>query len=132
MLKYVYDIFGLKYELTLSTRPEKYIGTIELWDNAEAILKQCIDKVSTDYVVDHQSGAFYGPKVDVLVSDSLNRKHQLATIQLDFNLPLQFELKYADHNGNSTPIMIHRAIFGSIGRFMAILLEHTNGRLPFW
>lgn len=130
----VYKIFGLSYEATLSTRPEKYIGEQDVWDRAETILKKCLERhVQSDQItVDNGGGAFYGPKIDILVKDSLNRKHQCGTIQLDFQLPQRFDMRYADSVGYSQPVMIHRAIFGSLGRFMAILLEHTDGHLPFF
>ncbi|AYV75605.1 MAG: THS1-like protein [Terrestrivirus sp.] len=136
MLKQVYELFGLKYEMVLSTRPEKYIGTLELWEKSEQILKKCILENTDTLNIDEGGGAFYGNKIDILVEDSRKRKHQLGTIQLDFNLPERFGLKYKTASDDSdksfeTPVMIHKAIFGSLERFIAILLEHTNGNLPF-
>lgn len=135
MMKLVYDTFKLKYEFTLSTRPDIYIGDIEFWNEAESILKKCLSEETLYFSIDEGSGAFYGPKIDVLIYDSVGRKHQLGTIQLDFNLPIRFNLKYTTESQDdkyATPIMIHRALFGSLERFIAILLEHTQGALPFW
>jgi threonyl-tRNA synthetase len=135
MMKFVYSTFKLEYEFTISTRPEQHIGSIELWDLAESILKDCLKSEGKPFNIDEGSGAFYGPKIDVIVCDSVGRKHQLGTIQLDFNLPARFELKYTTESLEeryATPIMIHRAIFGSLERFIAILLEHTQGHLPLW
>lgn len=131
-LKKVYEHFGLEIDAELSTRPENYIGNIEIWNKAEEILKNKI-QVFPNWKIDEGSGAFYGPKIDIKVKDSLNRYHQCATIQLDFNLPERFDLTYlTSDNQYKRPVMIHRAILGSVERFMAILLEHTNGNLPFW
>ena len=131
-LETVYNHFNFKFEVELSTRPDKYIGNLDNWNKAEQILESKIKKISK-WKINKGDGAFYGPKIDVKIKDSLKRKHQCGTIQLDFNLPERFQLKYSnDNEGLDTPVLIHRAIFGSIERFMAILLEHTNGRLPFW
>jgi threonyl-tRNA synthetase len=131
-LKTVYDHFGLSVEAELSTRPDKYIGDLSDWDRAEAILEEQI-KVFSNWKIDPGAGAFYGPKIDLRIKDSLGRDHQCGTVQLDFNLPKRFELTYVnEHDQPTNLVMIHRAIFGSIERFMAILLEHTNGHLPFW
>lgn len=131
-LQKVYSHFGLEIDAELSTRPENYIGNLDVWNKAEEILKNKI-KVFPNWKIDECSGAFYGPKIDIKVKDSLNRYHQCATVQLDFNLPERFDLKYATNDDNyERPVMIHRAILGSVERFFAILLEHTNGRLPFW
>ena len=136
MLKHVYGLFELKYEMVLSTRPEKFIGDLELWEKSEQILKKCILENTDTLTIDEGGGAFYGNKIDILVEDSRKRKHQLGTIQLDFNLPKRFDLKYKTAYDEpekmyETPVMIHKAIFGSLERFIAILLEHTNGDLPF-
>jgi len=135
-MKYVYDIFGWNFTLELSTRPEeKYIGDLETWDNAEKSLAQCLNEFVGEggWKINPGDGAFYGPKIDVHVYDALKREHQLATIQLDFNLPKNFDLKFTQDDGNDgRPVMIHRAILGSIERFMAILIENTAGKWPFW
>lgn len=131
-LQQVYQHFNFQFEVELSTRPEKYIGNLDNWNRAEEILEKKI-KMIPKWKINKGDGAFYGPKIDVKIQDSLKRKHQCGTIQLDFNLPERFQLKYSnDKEGLDTPVLIHRAIFGSIERFMAILLEHTNGKLPFW
>ena len=130
-LNTVYIKFGFKFGVELSTRPEKYIGELENWDKAESILKQKIQRFK-GWVINEGDGAFYGPKIDVKIKDSLKREHQCGTLQLDFNLPDRFDLKYNGEDGKERPVLIHRAIFGSFERFIAILLEHTNGNLPFW
>ncbi len=128
----VYSLFDFDFEVELSTRPEKYIGDIENWNKAESVLENNI-KTFSKWKVNPGDGAFYGPKIDVKIRDSLNREHQCGTVQLDFNLPERFDLKYVSENeGYERPVLIHRAIFGSFERFFAILLEHTNGRLPYW
>lgn len=132
MLDSVYKLFDFKYELSLSTRPEKFIGNVKTWDYAEDILKKVLTKHG-EFAIKPYDGAFYGPKIDVMVSDSFGRKHQLGTIQLDFNLPERFNISYKGWDGRDYhPLMIHRAVFGSLERFMGILLEHTQGRLPLW
>eukprot|EP01123_Difflugia_compressa_P012235 TRINITY_DN5160_c0_g1_i1.p1 TRINITY_DN5160_c0_g1~~TRINITY_DN5160_c0_g1_i1.p1 ORF type:complete len:810 (+),score=163.09 TRINITY_DN5160_c0_g1_i1:45-2474(+) len=135
-LKYVYDIFGWHFTLELSTRPEKkYIGEIETWNHAEAQLAECLNEFVGEggWKINKGDGAFYGPKIDIHVFDALKREHQCATIQLDFNLPKNFDLKYIQENDTEArPVMIHRAIFGSLERFMAILIENTAGKWPFW
>jgi threonyl-tRNA synthetase len=130
----VYNIFGLSdYKLTLSTRPDSFIGTVDVWDRAEASLKDALDKSGKEWTVNEGDGAFYGPKIDILVKDNLGKQHQTATIQLDFQLPENFELKYVTSSQTcERPVMIHRAIFGSIERFMAILIDHYQGKWPFW
>ncbi len=132
-LKDVYDIFGFKFNISLSTRPENYIGTIELWNVAEEQLKDSLNNEGFNWNIKEGDGAFYGPKIDIEIKDNHDKLHQCATIQLDFNLPDRFKLKYINNQGNEEqPVMIHRAIFGSVERFFAILLEHYNGKLPFW
>ncbi|SOV15732.1 threonine--tRNA ligase [Plasmodium sp. gorilla clade G2] len=193
-LFYVYNLFGFKYELFLSTRPKKFIGQISTWNLAEQHLKDALDAANIKWKINEGDGAFYGPKIDILVKDSLNRTHQCGTIQLDFQLPVRFNLQYKnkeyvnyneenekkenekkennnndninndekkefkdgendnEHNNKShnnslnhntneegllkkgfeRPIIIHRAILGSVERFVAILIEHTAGKLPFW
>src|SRR3989338_1299244 len=131
MMKYVYNLFGFEYDIAISTRPDNFIGDIDLWNEAEEILKNNASLLG-EYHLKEGDGAFYGPKIDVMVKDSLGRKHQLGTIQLDFVLPQRFSLQYQGKSQMETPVMIHRAIFGSLERFIAILLEHTSGRLPLW
>jgi threonyl-tRNA synthetase len=117
----------------LSTRPEKRIGSDEIWDMAEGILEKVLKKSKMAFKINKGDGAFYGPKIDFHVKDSLGRTWQLSTIQLDFALPERFELEYTDSDGKmKRPIMLHRVIYGAIERFLGILLEHTNGRLPTW
>lgn len=130
----VYRIFDLPYEIELSTRPEeKYIGFVEIWDYAEKSLKEACEKSGHKIKINPGDGAFYGPKLDFHVTDSLGRVWQCGTIQLDFNLPERFELEYIDHNGNKErPVMLHRVIFGSIERFIGILIEHYKGAFPTW
>lgn len=129
----IYEKFGFKFEIGLSTRPDNYIGDINLWNEAEQQLKEILDESKIEYYVKEKDGAFYGCKIDIQLTDSLGRKHQCATIQLDFNLPNEFKLEYVDENGKfEQPVMIHRAIYGSFERFMAILCEHYQGKFPFW
>ncbi|KAJ2372821.1 hypothetical protein IW150_003922 [Coemansia sp. RSA 2607] len=130
----MYSMFGFaSYELVLSTRPQNYIGQISEWDEAEAALKEALDAASIPWTVNEGDGAFYGPKIDVRVQDALGRKHQTATIQLDFQLPQRFDLKYTGADGQQhRPVMIHRAVLGSMERMLAILIEHWGGRWPFW
>ena len=134
MVQEVYDTFGFEdIEVKLSTRPDKYIGDPELWDKAEKILADTLTAAGTKFEVDPGEGAFYGPKIDYFFRDSLRRKWQLTTIQLDFSLPKRFGLKYIDRNSEEQqPVMIHRAILGSLERFMGVYLEHTGGDLPLW
>lgn len=126
-------MFDMGFDVELSTRPEKYVGKIENWDLAEAGLKEAMDKRSMKYEVNEGDGAFYGPKIDFKVKDALGRTWQCATIQLDFNLPERFEIKYQDADGQlKTPVMLHRVIFGSMERFHGILIEHYAGAFPTW
>jgi threonyl-tRNA synthetase len=132
--KYIYkDVFDFSYHVELSTRPENSIGTKEQWDLAESILKKALDKNKFEYRINEGDGAFYGPKIDFHIKDVLGRTWQLATIQADFNLPQRFGLKYegSDNKGH-TPVMLHRALLGSLERFIAILLEHFEGKFPLW
>jgi threonyl-tRNA synthetase len=133
LVRRVYDDFGLSYTAKLSTRPEKFMGEIATWDHAEAALKQALQRAGQEYTINEGDGAFYGPKIDYDITDALGRKWQCATIQLDYNAPERFDLKYigAD-NAEHRPVVIHRAIFGSIERFIAILLEHFAGAFPLW
>jgi threonyl-tRNA synthetase len=133
LVQRVYNDFGLVPEMKLSTRPAEFLGEIATWDHAESELKKALDAVGVPYGINPGDGAFYGPKIDFAVTDALGRKWQCATIQLDYQLPQQFELKYigAD-NAEHRPVVIHRAIFGSFERFIALLLEHYAGALPLW
>ena len=129
----IYKKFNLSYYVELSTRPEKRIGSDKIWDKAENTLKKVLKKKKINYKINEGDGAFYGPKIDFHVKDSLGRTWQCATIQLDFSMPERFELEYTDKNNNKKrPIMLHRVIYGALERFIGILLEHTNGRLPTW
>jgi threonyl-tRNA synthetase len=128
-----YSIFELKYRLRLGTRPEKFLGEQEVWDRAEAALKQILEKSGKEYFILDGDGAFYGPKIDILMKDALGREWQTGTIQLDFQLPHRFKLKYIDRSGKQkTPVVIHRVIYGSFERFIGILLEHYAGAFPVW
>ena len=134
-LTFVYGKFGFKFEIGLSTRPDKFIGEIGVWDKAEHELTEVLNASGLSWCLHEKDGAFYGPKIDIHLTDSLNRKHQCATIQLDFQLPSKerFDLKYIDENGlDQTPVIIHRAIYGSFERFIAILCEHYKGKWPLW
>ncbi|KAJ5226418.1 hypothetical protein N7468_007643 [Penicillium chermesinum] len=138
------NTFGLgPYRLVLSTRPESdYIGTLDMWDNAESQLREALDSTGQEWTLNEGDGAFYGPKIDIQQRDSAGKYHQLSTIQLDMNLPQRFGLEYQvaegeeDYNpetpGVATPILIHRAIFGSLERFLALLIEQHGGHWPFW
>jgi threonyl-tRNA synthetase len=134
MILKTYKLFGFDdVKIYLSTRPEKRVGGDELWDKAEASLKSVLDGLKLNYQINSGDGAFYGPKIDFNVRDALKRYHQLSTIQLDFNMPERFSLGYIDKdNTEKRPVMIHRAVLGSIERFFGILIEHTAGALPFW
>lgn len=128
-----YSMFGLDYHFELSTRPEEFMGEAEVWDAAEAALEAAIDASGRDYKINEGDGAFYGPKIDIYLRDALGRTWQCATIQLDFQLPRAFELTYtASDNSERTPVVIHRAIAGSLERFYAVLLEHFAGAFPTW
>jgi threonyl-tRNA synthetase len=152
-VRMVYTALGLgSYRLALSTRPkDHYIGTAEEWDNAESALKQALDTSGQEWTINEGDGAFYGPKIDIILKDSDGKEHQTATIQLDFQLPKRFELEYQapapeleskgqttddaellSKQGPVTPVLIHRAILGSVERMMALLIEHYNGHYPFW
>ncbi|XP_042415850.1 threonine--tRNA ligase, mitochondrial 1-like [Zingiber officinale] len=133
-ISHTYGIFGFTFELELSTRPEKYLGEIEIWDKAEAALGEALNEFGRPWQINEGDGAFYGPKIDIGVFDALKRKFQCATLQLDFQLPLRFKLSYSaeDEAKLERPVMIHRAILGSVERMLAILLEHYKGKWPFW
>ena len=130
----MYKIFGLTYDIELSTRPEeKYIGSIEIWNKSEAILEKACHEAGHDCKINPGDGAFYGPKLDFHIKDSLGRVWQCGTIQLDMNLPERFDLTYVDKDGSKKrPIMLHRVIYGSIERFIGILIEHYAGAFPTW
>lgn len=126
-------IFNMKFEVELSTRPDNYIGKIENWDRAEKGLKEAMDRRGMKYDINEGDGAFYGPKIDFKIKDAIGRTWQCATIQLDFNLPERFDIKYQDKDGQlKTPLMLHRVIFGSMERFHGILIEHYAGAFPTW
>jgi len=132
-LSYVYKKFNFQFEVCLSTRPDQFIGEIEVWDKAEKELSEVLNDSGFKWLVKEKDGAFYGPKIDIHLTDSIGRKHQCGTIQLDFQLPQRFDLKYVDEHGEiKTPVIIHRAIYGSFERFIAILIEHFNGKWPLW
>jgi threonyl-tRNA synthetase len=133
LVQRVYGDLALEYTVKLSTRPEEFMGEIATWDHAEASLRQALEAAGQPYTVNEGDGAFYGPKIDFDVTDAIGRKWQCATIQLDYNLPQRFDLKYigAD-NAEHRPVVIHRAIFGSLERFIAILIEHYAGAFPLW
>ena len=126
-------IFNMKFEVELSTRPESFVGEIENWDKAEAGLKEAMERRGMTYEINEGDGAFYGPKIDFKIKDAIGRTWQCATIQLDFNLPARFDIKYQDKDGQlKTPLMLHRVIFGSMERFHGILIEHYAGAFPTW
>jgi threonyl-tRNA synthetase len=129
----VYGDFGLTVQMKLSTRPEQFLGEVATWDHAESELKLALDAVGLPYHINAGDGAFYGPKIDFDVLDAIGRKWQCATIQLDYQLPQRFDLKYigAD-NAEHRPVVIHRAIFGSFERFIALLIENYAGAFPLW
>lgn len=128
-----YTLFGFSPSYNLSTRPEKAMGDIELWDRAETSLKQALELNGINYRIKEGEGAFYGPKIDIQIKDAIGRSWQTATIQLDFQMPERFELEYIDENDErKRPVMIHRAIFGSFERFIGILTEHFAGYFPTW
>lgn len=128
-----YKEFGFSYKVELSTRPEDFMGSVEAWNQAEEALESVLKSKQVDYQVNEGDGAFYGPKIDFHILDSLGRSWQCGTVQLDFQMPEKFNCQYVDENNQlRQPIMIHRAIYGSIERFMAILLEHFQGSFPLW
>jgi threonyl-tRNA synthetase len=129
----LYKKFGFSYNIELSTRPEKRIGADKMWDLAENTLKKVLEKRKVKFKINEGDGAFYGPKIDFHLNDSLGRTWQCGTIQLDFSMPERFEIEYTtENNEKKRPVMIHNTIYGSLERFIGILLEHTNGRLPTW
>jgi threonyl-tRNA synthetase len=133
MIKKYFSAFGIKPVFFLSTRPDEFMGEIKTWDKAETNLKNALKKEKARYELKEKDGAFYGPKIDLDIEDSLGRKWQLATLQLDFQLPQRFHLEYADKDGkNKIPVIVHAAIFGSLERFIGILTEHLAGNFPLW
>nr|WP_286313366.1 threonine--tRNA ligase [Mammaliicoccus lentus] len=129
----VYTVFGFDYSIELSTRPDDFMGDIKLWDFAETSLENVLNYNNLKYTINEKDGAFYGPKIDIHIYDALGRSHQCGTIQLDFQMPEKFDLNYInEYNEKERPVVIHRAIYGSIDRFLGILLEHFGGNLPLW
>jgi threonyl-tRNA synthetase len=130
---FIYDQFGFKPRLELSTRPEKRVGTEEMWDKAEAVLKEALDNRGLQYELNEGDGAFYGPKIDLHMTDAIGRSWQLGTVQLDYVMPERFELTYTGaDNAEHRPVMIHRALMGSFERFIGMLVEHYAGEFPVW
>jgi threonyl-tRNA synthetase len=133
LVQHVYSDFGLEFSAKLSTRPDEYLGEIATWDHAEGSLKRALDGAAQPYTVNEKDGAFYGPKIDFDITDAIGRKWQCATIQLDYQMPERFDLKYVGaDNAVHRPVVIHRAIFGSFERFIALLIEHYAGAFPLW
>ncbi|MGO3751397.1 MAG: threonine--tRNA ligase [Peptoniphilaceae bacterium] len=133
LAEYLYSTFGFKYTVELSTRPEDFMGDIETWNKAEEALKIALEKKDLSYKINEGDGAFYGPKIDFHLEDAIGRTWQCGTIQLDFQMPENFDLTYINENGEKArPVMLHRALFGSIERFMGILIEHFAGKFPLW
>jgi len=133
LVQRVYGDFGLAYEAKLSTRPAEFLGEVATWDNAEAGLKKALDAAGQAYTINDGDGAFYGPKIDFDITDAIGRKWQCATVQLDYQMPQRFGLKYVGaDNAEHCPVVIHRAIFGSFERFIALLIEHYAGAFPLW
>ena len=126
--------FGFSdYQISLSTRPEKYVGDLDMWEHATASLENALDERGLPHDVDEGGGAFYGPKIDIKIKDALGRDWQCTTVQFDFNLPERFDLTFQDNEGNrSRPYMVHRAILGSLERFFGVLIEHYAGAFPLW
>lgn len=130
---YLYSTFGFKYSIELSTRPDDYMGELDAWNLAEKSLKEALEEKNLPYTINEGDGAFYGPKIDFHLEDAIGRTWQCGTIQLDFQLPENFDLTYVDENGErQRPVMLHRALLGSVERFMGILIEHFAGKFPLW
>jgi threonyl-tRNA synthetase len=130
---YIYDQFGFEPRLELSTRPEKRVGSDEMWDKAEAALQEALENQGLEYDLNEGDGAFYGPKIDLHMTDAIGRSWQLGTVQCDYYMPEQFELTYmGQDNQEHRPVMIHRALMGSFERFIGILIEHYGGEFPLW
>ena len=133
IIDHVYKVFGFEYDIELSTRPDNYMGELDLWNKAESALKNVLDQLNYSYTINEGDGAFYGPKIDIHIKDAIKRSHQCATVQLDFQLPEKFELTYINENNEKvSPVVIHRAVFGSLDRFLGILIEHYGGAFPLW
>jgi threonyl-tRNA synthetase len=133
LVQRVYSDFGLPFSAKLSTRPDEFLGEVSTWDHAEAQLRAALERADMDHAINEKDGAFYGPKIDFDVTDAIGRKWQCATIQLDYMQPENFDLKYTGaDNTEHRPVVIHRAIFGSFERFIAILIEHYAGAFPLW
>jgi threonyl-tRNA synthetase len=129
----IYSVFGFEYRIELSTRPEDSMGSEVLWTQAEQALQNVLDGLGVSYRVNEGDGAFYGPKIDFHITDALKRSWQCATIQLDFQMPEKFDLNYiGEDNVKHRPVVIHRAVYGSIDRFIGILTEHFAGAFPLW
>jgi threonyl-tRNA synthetase len=129
----VFETFDLAYEVALATRPDKSVGSDEIWEHAESQLESVLDAQGMDYELEAGDGAFYGPKIDFAFEDALGRKWDGPTVQLDFNMPARFDLSYTgEDNEEHQPVMIHRALYGSYERFLMVLTEHFNGKFPFW
>ncbi len=129
----VYSTFGFKYHIELSTRPENSMGTDEEWEQAESALIAALEELGVDYKLNPADGAFYGPKIDFHLEDCIGRTWQCGTVQLDMQLPQRFDLNYIGEDGNKhKPVVIHRVVYGSIERFIGILIEHFAGRFPTW
>ncbi|XP_074242828.1 threonine--tRNA ligase 1, cytoplasmic isoform X2 [Saimiri boliviensis] len=133
-LRTVYSVFGFSFKLNLSTRPEKFLGDIEVWNQAEKQLENSLNEFGEKWELNSGDGAFYGPKIDIQIKDAIGRYHQCATIQLDFQLPIRFNLTFVSHDGDDKkrPVIVHRAILGSVERMIAILTENYGGKWPFW
>ncbi|GCB76470.1 threonine--tRNA ligase 1, cytoplasmic [Scyliorhinus torazame] len=133
-LRAVYDVFGFTFKLELSTRPENFLGDVEVWNTAEMQLENSLNEFGEKWTLNPGDGAFYGPKIDIKIKDAIGRYHQCATIQLDFQLPIRFNLTYVSHDGGdqNRPVIIHRAILGSVERMIAILTESYGGKWPLW
>ncbi|WP_042477634.1 threonine--tRNA ligase [Bacillus ndiopicus] len=133
IIDHVYKVFGFEYEIELSTRPDDYMGELALWNKAEEALENVLKRLGFPFKVNEGDGAFYGPKIDIHIRDAIKRSHQCATVQLDFQMPEKFDLTYINEDNEKVrPVIIHRAVFGSIDRFLGILIEHFGGVLPLW
>ena len=133
LVDHIMTTFGFEYEAEISTRPSKSIGTDDMWEHATNALKEACKRHNLDYDINEGDGAFYGPKIDIKVKDAIGRTWQCSTVQVDFNMPERFNLTYrAADNSEERPWMLHRAIFGSIERFLGILIEHYAGAFPLW
>ena len=132
-IKAMLETFGFEYEIKLSTKPDKAIGDDAVWEKAEKAIEDALNSMGLDFIINEKAGAFYGPKIDIEVKDNHNRFWQLSTVQCDFNLPERFDMSYIGEDGQKhRPVMLHRAVCGSIERFLGILLEHYEGLLPVW